>query len=73
MNESEQSPRVRRLRLMAEAIDSYLPPDWIFVLLVGKPGDIDTVNLVSNAPQDMADALIEVMTGDAGKRERHPL
>jgi hypothetical protein len=69
----EDSPRVRRLRLIADAIDSYLPPEWVFVLIVGKPGDDDTVNLVSNAPGEMADALVKVMVMTAGKRKRQPL
>jgi hypothetical protein len=69
----EDSPRVRRLRLMAEAVDGYLPPDWIFVLIIGKPDDADTVNLVSNAPGDLANAIIETMARTAGKRERHTL
>jgi hypothetical protein len=74
MNESkEDSRRVERLRFMAEAVDGYLPPDWVFVLIIGKPGDIDTVNLVSNAPGETANALIEVMASTAGKRERHPI
>jgi hypothetical protein len=58
---------------MAEAVDEYLPPDWVFVLIVGKLGDIDTVNLVSNAPEETADGLIEVMVRTAGKRRRHTL
>ena len=73
MSEPAESPRVKRLRLMAEAVDGYLPPEWVFVLIVGKPGDVDTVNLVSNAPGETADALIEVMARSVGKRERHPL
>jgi hypothetical protein len=71
--EESESPRVKRLRYMAEAVDNYLPPDWVFVLIVGKPGDADTVNLVSNAPEDIADALIEVMAVTSGKRTRHTL
>jgi hypothetical protein len=58
---------------MAEAVDGYLPPELVFVLIVGKPSDIDTVNLVSNAPGDMADALIATMASTTGKRERHPI
>jgi hypothetical protein len=58
---------------MAEAVDGYLPPEWVFVLIIGKPGDVETVNLVSNAPENIANELIEVMASTAGKRTRQPL
>ena len=51
--------RIRRLALIAEAIDQYLPPDWAYVLIVGDPEKPDTANLVGNTPIEVTDELLK--------------
>jgi hypothetical protein len=53
--------RQARLRQLADAIEFQLEPGWVYVLVVGKPGDAQSVNLVSNAPTEMADQIIQGM------------
>jgi hypothetical protein len=56
MNEEQ---RIRRLSLIADAVDQHLPPDWIYVIYIGHPGDLrGTVNVICNAPYEMTDLLL---------------
>jgi hypothetical protein len=40
--------RERRLLVLSEAIEKHLEEGWIYLLVIGKPGDGDSVNVISN-------------------------
>jgi hypothetical protein len=42
--------RERRLLQLAEAIEPHLDQGWLFLLVIGKPEDRESVNVVSNIP-----------------------
>jgi hypothetical protein len=69
MSEETTDHRKRRLTQLGEAIDALLDDGWYYMLILGKPGDDDTVNLVSNIPPKYADQALQAMGGVLRKRQ----
>jgi hypothetical protein len=46
---------------MAEAIEERVAPGWLYVLVLGKPGEGESVNMVSNAPSEQQAELLEML------------
>ena len=42
--------RERRLMQLGEALEKHLDEDWIYFLVIGRPGDLDSTNIISNVP-----------------------
>ena len=52
--------RIRRLALIADAIDQHLPPDWVYLAFVAKADDVTgTFNVISNATYELTDEIIK--------------
>lgn len=62
--------RRARLRNLSEALESQLDPGWVYVLVVGKPGEKESVNMLSNAPLEMTDKIIKEMASRCANGER---
>jgi hypothetical protein len=48
---------------LCEALEPHLEEGWYFALIVAKPGDLDSVNIVSNIPNpdEFIDCLQELI------------
>jgi hypothetical protein len=53
--------RERRLLVLSEAIEKHLEEGWIYLLVIGKPGDGDSVNVISNAPMETHQQILEML------------
>jgi hypothetical protein len=53
--------RERRLLQLGEAVEKHLDEGWIYLLVIGKPGDGDSVNVVSNAPLETHRQILEML------------
>jgi hypothetical protein len=69
MSQETIDHRERRLSQLAEAIESLLDDGWSYLLILGKPGDADTVNLVSNIPVKYSEQALKVMLEVLGQRQ----
>jgi hypothetical protein len=49
--------RERRLTALGDAIDAQIEEGWVYLVMIGKPGDDETYNLLSNIPPTEADSL----------------
>ena len=53
--------RERRLLQLGEAVEKHLDEGWIYLLVIGRPGDGDSVNVVSNAPLETHQQILEML------------
>jgi hypothetical protein len=53
--------RERRLLQLGEAVEKHLDEGWIYCLVIGRPGDGDSVNLISNAPPETHGQILELL------------
>jgi len=43
--------RERRLMQLGEALERHLEEGWLYYLVIARPGEPDSVNMISNVPQ----------------------
>jgi hypothetical protein len=53
--------RERRLLQLGEAVEKHLDEGWLYFLVIGKPGDPDSVNLISNAAPETCPLAVEML------------
>jgi hypothetical protein len=53
--------RERRLMQLGEAIEKHLEEGWLYFLIIGRPGEPDTTNLICNAPIAMNKQVLEML------------
>lgn len=55
-----EDPKVRkkRLRDLTGMLELVLGPEWVYIVIIAKPGDPETLNLVSNTPPEIGDDMI---------------
>jgi hypothetical protein len=53
--------RERRLLQLGEAVEKHLDEGWIYCLVIGRPGDGDSVNLISNVPPEAHRQILEML------------
>jgi uncharacterized membrane protein YdbT with pleckstrin-like domain len=53
--------RERRLLVLSEAIEKHLEEGWLYFLVIGKPGDQDSTNLICNAPLETNKQVLEML------------
>lgn len=64
--------RRARLRNLAEALQSQLDPDWVYVLLVGKPGEKESVNMICNSSPELTDKIVKEIASKWAKGDLRP-
>ena len=47
--------------VLAEAIEKHLEEGWLYFLVIGKPGDQDSINMVCNAPLGTNQEILEML------------
>lgn len=56
--------RERRLMQLGDAVEGLLEEGWVYWLIIGKPGELDSTNIVSNVPppfnEQIRDMLLEI-------------
>jgi hypothetical protein len=53
--------RERRLLVLGEAVEKHLDEGWLYFLVIGQPGDGDSVNVISNAPLETHQQIFEML------------
>jgi hypothetical protein len=53
--------RERRLLVLAEAIEKHLDEGWLYFLVIGRPGDPDSTNMICNAPLETNKQILEML------------
>jgi len=53
--------RERRLQQLSEAIEKHLEEGWLYFLVIGKPGEVDSINLVSNSTMADHQQIIDIL------------
>jgi hypothetical protein len=53
--------RERRLLVLGEAVEKHLDEGWVYFLVIGQPGDPDSVNLISNAAPETHPRALEML------------
>jgi hypothetical protein len=56
--------RERRLMQLSEVLESYLceyDEHWLYLLVIAKPGDLDSVNLLSNMPPEATGEILATL------------
>jgi hypothetical protein len=54
--------REERLKAVVGALDSALGEEWVWILMIGHPGDPDSSNVIFNCtPADFKEIVDEVM------------
>ena len=53
--------RERRLLVLSEAIEKHREEGWLYFLVIGKPGDQDSTNLICNAPLETNKQVLEML------------
>jgi serine protease inhibitor ecotin len=53
--------RERRLMQLGEAVEKHLEEGWLYFLVIGKPGDPDSTNLICNAPMETNKQVLEML------------
>lgn len=54
----DQAEREKRLRELTGMIEVTLGPEWVYFVVIAKPGEPQSINLVSNAPEEIAADMI---------------
>jgi hypothetical protein len=50
--------REKRLQDLTGMLELVLGPEWLYVVIIHKPGDDESTNLVSNTPDPIAEQMI---------------
>jgi hypothetical protein len=53
--------RERRLLVLAEAIEKHLDEGWLYFLVIGKPGERDSTNMICNARLETHQQVMEML------------
>jgi hypothetical protein len=62
MQETESlDHRQRRLLRLAEVLEKHIDEGWIYVLVLGKPGEAGATNLLTNAPPKKHSEILEML------------
>jgi serine protease inhibitor ecotin len=56
-----QDHRERRLLVLAGALEKHLDEGWLYFLVIGKPGDPDSTNMVCNAPLETNEEVLKML------------
>lgn len=70
IDQDEHEERLKRLRELAGAIELVLGHEWFYVVAIGKPGDRDSANMLTNAREEDFQTLIDevLRRWDEGRR-----
>ena len=60
--------RERRLMQLGEALEKHLDEDWIYFLVIGRPGDPDPTNIISNVPPGGSISEITKLLNEIARR-----
>jgi serine protease inhibitor ecotin len=53
--------RERRLLQLGEAVEKHLDEGWLYFLVIGKPGDPDSTNMICNALPETHQQILELL------------
>jgi len=54
--------RERRLMQLGEALERHLEEGWLYYLVIARPGEPDSVNMISNVPPEEIKQIIDMLS-----------